>query len=307
MVTAEQGKPGCYNRNVWSTAIITRLSAALWRKSVNNAYSGSLPLPSSLRGPPSDIRVHFHDLVATVQFQDRKNTCSVGRRLFFINCLRNSPQFIEHERFIKIIQPQNPILSQLNYDHIIFHEDLFPYCHVYVCDYTRGLDWWLDLLTTYRSLTTSNYSAIANQHTLRITRAHAKFSRSAFTSRFLVTDLNNFLCSCPHCPANISQLTPRLAATSHQPPTLLIDRTQLTAAESESYVTTDGQSASLSWNKAPIWGLRPDIYYCQTVAGLLVWGALSDERTRDFLLLMRLLWVWVLHYDRGSAGQSVLE
>jgi hypothetical protein len=29
------------------------------------------------------------------------------------------------------------------------------------------------------------------------------------------------------------------------------------------------QSASLSWNKAPIWGLRPDLYYCQTVAGLL--------------------------------------
>jgi hypothetical protein len=41
----------------------------------------------------------------------------------------------------------------------------------------------------------------------------------------------------------------------------------------------DGQSASLSWNKAPIWGLRPDFYYCQTVAGLLMWGALSDERT----------------------------
>jgi hypothetical protein len=50
-------------------------------------------------------------------------------------------------------------------------------------------------------------------------------------------------------------------------------------AESESYDTTDGQSASLSWNKAPVWGLRPDFYYCQTVAGLLMWGALSDERT----------------------------
>jgi hypothetical protein len=50
-------------------------------------------------------------------------------------------------------------------------------------------------------------------------------------------------------------------------------------SESESYVTTDGQSASLSWNKAPIWGLWPDFYYCQTVAGLLMWGALSDERT----------------------------
>jgi hypothetical protein len=47
----------------------------------------------------------------------------------------------------------------------------------------------------------------------------------------------------------------------------------------ESYITTDGQSASLSWNKAPVWGLRPDLYYCHTIAGLLMWGALSDERT----------------------------
>jgi hypothetical protein len=50
-------------------------------------------------------------------------------------------------------------------------------------------------------------------------------------------------------------------------------------SESESYITTDGQSASLSRNKAPIWGLRPDFYYCQTVASLLMWGALSDKRT----------------------------
>jgi hypothetical protein len=49
-------------------------------------------------------------------------------------------------------------------------------------------------------------------------------------------------------------------------------------SESESYVTTDGQPASLSWNKAPIWGLLPDLYYYLTVAGLLIWGALSDER-----------------------------
>jgi hypothetical protein len=49
--------------------------------------------------------------------------------------------------------------------------------------------------------------------------------------------------------------------------------------ESESYVTTDGQPASLSWNKAPIWGLRPDLFYSLTVAGLLFLGALSDERT----------------------------
>jgi hypothetical protein len=28
-----------------------------------------------------------------------------------------------------------------------------------------------------------------------------------------------------------------------------------------------------------MWGLRPDFYHCQTVVGLLMWGALSDERT----------------------------
>jgi hypothetical protein len=54
---------------------------------------------------------------------------------------------------------------------------------------------------------------------------------------------------------------------------------RLLESESESYVTTDGQPDSLSWNKAPFWGLRPDLYYCQTVAGLLIWGVLSDEMT----------------------------
>jgi hypothetical protein len=52
-----------------------------------------------------------------------------------------------------------------------------------------------------------------------------------------------------------------------------------TKPKAESYITTDGQSVSLSWNKAPIWGLRPDLYNCQTIAGLLIRGALSDERT----------------------------
>jgi hypothetical protein len=47
----------------------------------------------------------------------------------------------------------------------------------------------------------------------------------------------------------------------------------------QSYVTTEGQSASLSWLQAPIWGPRSDCYYCQTVTGLLMRGALSDERT----------------------------
>jgi hypothetical protein len=48
---------------------------------------------------------------------------------------------------------------------------------------------------------------------------------------------------------------------------------------SESYITTDGQLPSLSWNKAPVWGLRPDFYYYQTVTDLLMWSTLSDEKT----------------------------
>jgi hypothetical protein len=67
---------------------------------------------------------------------------------------------------------------------------------------------------------------------------------------------------------------PRLTASQ-----LRLTVSHITHHSSESYVTTDGGSASLSWNNAPIWGLRPDFYYCETVGGLLIWGALSDERT----------------------------
>jgi cell shape-determining protein MreD len=50
---------------------------------------------------------------------------------------------------------------------------------------------------------------------------------SIFTGRFLVTDSNNVLCLGSYRLANISQLTLRLAAISHSPPTLLNDWTQL--------------------------------------------------------------------------------
>jgi hypothetical protein len=49
-------------------------------------------------------------------------------------------------------------------------------------------------------------------------------------------------------------------------------------SQSKSCVTTNGQSNSLSWNKAPIWGLKPDLYYCRTVAGFSMWGVLSREK-----------------------------
>jgi hypothetical protein len=40
-------------------------------------------------------------------------------------------------------------------------------------------------------------------------------------------------------------------------------------SQSQTYVTTDGQSASLSWWQAPIWGLRLDIHYGQTLCGFV--------------------------------------
>jgi hypothetical protein len=41
----------------------------------------------------------------------------------------------------------------------------------------------------------------------------------------------------------------------------------------EFYITTDCQSASVSWCQAPIWGLRPDFYYCYGFAdvGRFLW------------------------------------
>jgi hypothetical protein len=46
------------------------------------------------------------------------------------------------------------------------------------------------------------------------------------------------------------------------------------------FLRYDRRSAGHSvWNKTPILCLRPDLDYCLTVAGLLIWGALSDERT----------------------------
>jgi hypothetical protein len=40
-------------------------------------------------------------------------------------------------------------------------------------------------------VTTSNYSSIANLHSLQLARTHAKSSQSSFASRILVTDLNS--------------------------------------------------------------------------------------------------------------------
>jgi hypothetical protein len=48
---------------------------------------------------------------------------------------------------------------------------------------------------------------------------------------------------------------------------------------SRSYLTTDSQSANMSWYRVLLWDLRPDIISCRNVAVLYLLGALSGERT----------------------------
>jgi hypothetical protein len=45
------------------------------------------------------------------------------------------------------------------------------------------------------------------------------------------------------------------------------------------YFTSDSQSVSTSWYRAPFWDLRPDITSCLKFVALYLLGALSDERT----------------------------
>jgi hypothetical protein len=116
--------------------------------------------------------------------------------------------------------------------------------------------------------------------------------------------------NCCKCEVSYSTWQTWLEYTSvYSPIRLLWKKKSWEESESVSYVTTDGQSASLSWYKAPIRGLRPDFYFRTeygirlTVTFLIPWGALSDERTGlSFVcaagpcqrILSRVLAPWVL-------------
>jgi hypothetical protein len=53
-------------------------------------------------------------------------------------------------------------------------------------------------------LTTCNYKAIANSHTLQFTTAHIKSSQFVFNSRFLATNSTNVLSLRPYLLTNAS-------------------------------------------------------------------------------------------------------
>jgi hypothetical protein len=94
-------------------------------------------------------------------------------------------------------------------------------------------------------------------------------------------EIQQLLYSRRHCPANIPQLNCQLnySAISSQSPLQNSTLNGLGQSQNQSYITTDGQLASLSWNKALIWSLRTDLI---TVRQFRVcWcGALSLTRGR---------------------------
>jgi hypothetical protein len=141
------------------------------------------------------------------------------------------------------------------------------YCH------WSGVPWliitgcwigWLDLLALYYNYLQLQSLVTAYNRWLSKTRSIPSWTTSVFSST--ATDLHEWRLSYEWLPADDSSTT---VFNGDCP---MPDWT-------EYYNTTDSQSASLSWNKAPGWGLRPEFYYCQTVAGLLMSGALSDETT----------------------------
>jgi hypothetical protein len=79
----------------------------------------------------------------------------------------------------------------------------------------------------------------------------------------------------------------RLHKADHASLTYLMLQRQLSHLKGQSLTTakvkpliglTVESSLMLRPTKAPIWGLRPDSYHCQTLAGLLISGALSDQK-----------------------------
>jgi hypothetical protein len=75
----------------------------------------------------------------------------------------------------------------------------------------------------------------------------------------------------------------------------------LTKSQSQNYITTDGQPASLSWNKAPIWGLRPDLLHVSQLR-VCSCGALSLTRGRFCRLQLLLALARAIIFGSESRG-----
>jgi hypothetical protein len=140
--------------------------------------------------------------------------------------------------------------------------------------------------------------------TITHTLAHTSVHSHVFTAvAWLLLPTAEF--SLPQGSRTVPDLNYKLlTATAHCTPAVL--QLQL-RVKIKIMLTTDRQSASLSWCQAPIWGPRPDFYRCQTVAGLLTWGALSDERKGlSFTIAADLASTVILESDSSGTHAHIL-
>jgi hypothetical protein len=164
-----------------------------------------------------------------------------------------------------------------------------------MCDYRRGLDWWLDLLTTYtHDSELRNYSAVANLSNLQITPANTKSSpaSSVFAGRFLVTDVNSLVSSASRAEVLPSQTPVQNCLLS----------------QSQSCVTTDGQSASL--RVKPPSGAQDQIFITVRQLRLCWYGEpyLTRGRVCSLPLLLVFASAVILRYEsRGTHGHILLS
>jgi hypothetical protein len=90
----------------------------------------------------------------------------------------------------------------------------------------------------------------------------------------LITSLQSLLIT-----INYNQSVAEDSLHSPPPVSVLLKLLNWTERQSQSDIATDGQSVSKSRCRASVRGSWPGIYYCLTVTVLLLWGALSDDRT----------------------------
>jgi hypothetical protein len=70
---------------------------------------------------------------------------------------------------------------------------------------------------------------------------------------------------------------------------------------------TDGQSVSLSWCQALIWGPRPDFCYGQTMAGFLIWeSSLARGQVCRLQLLLGLASAVILESESRGTHDHIL-
>jgi hypothetical protein len=114
-----------------------------------------------------------------------------------------------------------------------------------------------NLLTTFQVHTKHRAWEIQRIGFLCLKKQYIKFSASSCESQLRLAE-------CPNGTPFYAMFTSIWTTNS-----VIVTESE---SESESYVTTDGQLASLSWSKTPIWGLWPDLYYMCDSYGLVLVG-----------------------------------